>query len=244
MIGTSFAWPLASRVRLSILAALGFGLGFLRWLPWTRGAVSRRGDALLPLAFAFLVACGVSWLFGIVRRTTHPDDRRPETFANELDKDDAWEDLLQFLGAFVVSYLPLLGFLGYALAHDGHAEIRVALAATAVAGTAYFPMALLLLGSSGDWRAGFNLPLGLRSMGRLGAGYAGVVALFLAGIAVAVGLELAWVRATSTPSGEGWIARTSTSLAELYLGAVAMRALGLLYLARGDRLGWVAKNET
>lgn len=245
----SFAWPLTGRVRPVLVAGLALGLGFLRWLPWsTPGLQARRGAGVVIFAFAFLVACGVSWLFGIVRRTTHPDDLRPESFAAEIDKDDAWEDLLQFLGAFAVAYLPLLGFLGYALAQDGRPfgerEFQVALATTAVAGSAYFPMALLLLGYTGQWQAAFNVPLGLRGMGRLGAGYAVVVALFLAAAGLACLLEVGWAGRTAALTTDGWIARTSTSLVELYLAAVAMRALGLLYVARGGRLGWVSREET
>ena len=64
-----------------------------------------------------------------------------------------------------------------------------AVGATVLAGTLYFPMALLLLGFTGDWRAGFNLPLGIRSMGRLGADYAVCVALFLGTAGLAGVLE-------------------------------------------------------
>ncbi len=244
----AFAWPLQGHVRPLLVLWLSFGLGFLRWLPWNvPGRHGRRGAAIVVAVFAFLVACAVTWLFGIVRRTTHPDDLRPESFSSEIDKDEAVENLLQFLGAFAVAYLPLLGFLGYALARDGRpfgeSEVRLALATAAVAGSAYFPMALLLLGYTGRWQAAFNFPLGLRSMGRLGVGYAAVVALFLAAGCVSCLLELGWAGRTTALSAEGWLARTSTSLAELYLGAVAMRALGLLYVARGDRLDWVSREE-
>ena len=249
MIGSSFAWPLQGRVRPLLVFGLALGLGFLRWLPWNApGRHGRRGAGVVIFAFAFLVACAVSWLFGIVRRTTHPDDRRPETLANEIDKDDAWEDLLQFLGAFAVAYLPLLGLLGYALARDGRPfrdlEFGVALAATALVGSVYFPMALLLLGFSGKWQAAFNFPLGLRSMRRLGGGYAATVALFLAAAGLSCLLEVGWAARTAPLTSEGWLARTTTSLAEVYLSAVAMRALGRLYVARGDRLGWVTREET
>jgi hypothetical protein len=240
----AFAWPFGRPLRGALLAGFAFVLGSARWLPWTRVRPGR-GTVLLLVLLAFLAACAVSYLFGIVRRTTHADDR-PETLRNEVDPEDAWDDLRQFLGAFAVAYLPLLGFLAYALTHDGRPfrdrEFCVAVGTTAVAGTSYFPMALLLLGFTGDWRAGFNLPLGLRGMRRLGAGYAGTVALFLAAAGLAALLEVAWVGRAPAFSRDGWIARVGATLVEAYLAMAAMRALGLLYVARGDRLGWVSRD--
>ena len=234
----AFAWPFQSSLRIGVLAGFAAGMAAIRSLPW----FTRRNP--LPFLFALLAAAAVSYLFGIVRRTTHAD-ARPETLANELDLDDAWEDLAQFLGAFLVAYLPLLGFLGYALAHHGRpfgdADFRVALATTAVAGTAYFPMALLLLGFSGEWTAAFNLPLGLRGMARLGVDYAYVVLIFLVAAGLPALMELGWAVETPILSGAGWVARASTSFVEGYLAMAAMRALGLLYVARGDRLDWVTK---
>lgn len=236
----AFAWPLRHPVRLGVILGVGFALGALRAFPWP--------GLYTQAAFAFLGGCAVSWLFGVVRRATHPEDLRPETFERELDASDAWSKLLQFLAAAAAAYLPLAGFAAYALVRDerlwADPDFRVALGAVAVSGTLYFPMALLLLGYAGHWSAPFNLALGVRSMARLGADYALCAALFLVGAAAAAALELGWVRLSPPFSGEGWLARTSTSVAELYLTAVAMRALGLLYVAKGERLGWVARERT
>ena len=239
----ALAWPLGRAVRLYILAGLGLALGSTRWIPW-----SSRPGSYAAFAFAFFAGCAVSWLFSVVRRATHPEDRRPETVDREIDLADAGTNLLQFLGAAAAAYLPLAGFVAYALSRDvrlfGQPDFRGALAALAASGTIYFPMALLLLGYTGHWAAPFNLPLGLRSMGRLGAGYVLCVALFLAAAAAAAVLELGVVRQLPALTAAGWVARTATSLAELYAAAIAMRALGLLYMARGDRLGWIARERT
>lgn len=239
----AFGWPLALSVRLSILGGLALAMGTLRAIPW-----SGRPGSYAGIAFAFAAACAVSWLFSVVRRTTHPEDRRPETVDREIDREDAWTNLLQFLAAAAAAYLPLAGFVAWALLNDGRPfddpDFRVVLAALAASGTVYFPMSLLLLGYTGHWAAPFNLPLGLRSMVRLGAPYALCVAGFLAAAAAASALELGVVRHLPVLTLPGWVARTATSLAELYLAAVAMRALGLLYLARGARLGWLARERT
>jgi hypothetical protein len=238
----AFAWPLRHPTRLYLLSGFGLLLGTLRVFPWV--APGRYAAA----GFVFFCGAAVSWLFAIVRRTTHPEDRRPETVERELDLGDAWSDLLQALAAAAAAYLPLAGFVAYALLHDGRpfqdSDFRVALGALGVAGTIYLPMALLLLGFSGRGAAAFNLPLGLRSMGRLGADYGLCVAYFLAAAALSAALELAWVRFTPLLGVQGWAARTSTSLIELYLAAVGMRALGLLYVAKGESLGWVSRPPT
>ena len=243
----AFAWPLRHPVRAYIVLGLGSLLGSLRFFPWL--ATGRKDPGLYAaFGYAFFAGAAVSWLFAVVRRTTHPDDRRPETVDRELDLEDAWSDLLQFLGAAAAAYLPLGGFVVYAALDEGRpfhdGDFRVALGALGVAGTIYFPMALLLLGFTGQALAAFNVPLGVRSMGRLGADYGLCVALFLAAAGAAAGLELGWVRFTPVLTWEGWLARTSSSVAELYLAAVAMRALGLLYVERGDDLGWVARPST
>lgn len=234
----ALAWPLGRPLRLALLAGLALAIGSLRSIPATAA------DA----ALAFAAGCAVSWLFSVVRRATHPEDRRPETFDREIDRGEAWMNLLQFLGAAAAAYLPLAGFAAWALANEGRPfddpDFRLVLAALAGSGTVYFPMALLLLGYTGHWAAPFNLPLGLRSMRRLGGGYALCVLGFLAAAATAFVLELGVVRRLPPFTAAGWVARTATSLAELYLSAVAMRALGLLYLARGERLDWVAKPRT
>jgi hypothetical protein len=234
----AFAWPLGRPVRLYILAGLALAIGSLRSIPATAADV----------ALAFAAGCAVSWLFSVVRRATHPEDRRPETLDREIDRGEAGMNLLQFLGAAAAAYLPLAGFAAYGLWYEvplfDDPDFRVVLAALATSGTIYFPMALLLLGYTGHWAAPFNVPLGLRGMGRLGGGYALCVAGFLAAGAAAAALELGVVRRLPPLTLAGWVARTSTSWAELYLAAVAMRALGLLYLARGARLDWVARPRT
>jgi hypothetical protein len=238
----AFAWPLRHPARLCLLGGLGALMGLLRALPWS-------GPGLYAgLGYGAAAGVAVSWLFAVTRRATHPVDRHPPTPERELELGDVGSDFLQFLLATAAAYLPLAGFIVYAELYEGQpfedADFRVALAALGVAGTIYFPMAVLLLGFSGAGAAAFNLPLGLRSMGRLGADYGLCVACFLAAAGIAAALELGWVRHTPPLSRVGWLARSWTSIVELYLAAVGMRALGLLYLHGGERLGWVSKPRT
>ena len=243
----AFAWPFRHRSRLAVWLSISLVVALARWLPWTgrRG----RGTGAAAILLGLAVAAGVAYLFAVLRRSTHaPEESLPETFKNEVDTDHALENLVEFLGACFVAYLPFLAFAGYAALFRRHyfryEEFRAALFVLGAAGTLYLPMALLLLGFSGDWKAGFNLALGVRSAVRLGTDYALSASLF--GLALIVGalVETLWVARTVPHGAEAFAARATASLAQFGLMIVAARGLGLLYLARERDLGWMAKRET
>lgn len=244
----AFAWPFRRPVRVAVWLSLSLAIAALRWMPWLPNPL-RRGAGAVPLALAFAVAAAASYLFAVLRRSTHaPTESLPETFRNEVDFDHALQGLVEFLGALLVAYLPLGAFAAYAtLQHPALLQdpaFRGVLFAFAAAGTLYLPMVLLLLGFSGDWRSGFNLALGVRSAVRLGSDYALCAAVFALPVATAWTLETFWVAGTVPGSGGAFAARSTASLAEFGLAIVAVRALGLLYSAREGDLGWEARRET
>lgn len=239
----ALAWPFLHRVRVAILVLLPLGTAFLATFQPTR---RRRGSVDWVLALAFALACSVSYLFAVLRRTTDPRGPSPETFGREVDPDEALPDLLGFLGAMLIAYLPLAGLLVHAFFFTPDplepAAARIATGAAAVAGTLYFPMTLLMMGVAGDWRAGFNLPLGIRTIGRLGRDYLLCAGAFLATAATVFLVETLLVPSTPARSWPRFLARASGGVAEFYLAIVSMRVLGLLYLARHDRLGWAGRS--
>ena len=241
LCAAAYAWPFLRRVRVAILLLLPLGIAVLgAFPPRTVG----RGTGGWAFGLAFLLACSVSYLFAVLRRTTDPHPPTPETFGREVDPEDALPDFLGFLGALLVAYLPLGGLLVHAFFFAerpfGSWTAAAGVGTAGVAGTLYFPMTLLMMGVAGDWRAGFNLPLGLRTIGRLGGDYLLCAGAFLAAAGTIVVMELLAVPATEPRSWDRFLARTGAGVAEFYLAIVAMRVLGLLYVARHERLGWAA----
>lgn len=238
----TFSWPFRHRVRVAILALVPLGAAFLATFP-ARGWRGRAGELA---GRVLLVACAVSYLFAVLRRTTDPHAPSPETLAREVDLEDVPFDLLGFLGAMAVAYLPLAGLLVHAFVFtDRPLESTAAKAAAGIAGAAgtlYFPMALLMMGVGGDWRAGFNLPLGIRTIGRLGGDYLYCAGAFLATAAMIVLMEVVLVPSTAPRTWDRFLARAGAGAAEFYLAVVSMRILGLLYVARHGRLGWAARD--
>lgn len=238
----AFAWPFLRPVRAAILVLLPLGTALLAAFP---PRTLRRGTAGWVVALGFLLACTVSYLFAVLRRTTDPHDPGPETFRREVDPEEALPDLLGFLGAMLIAYLPLAGLLVHAFFFTPRpleaGEARIAAGLAGLAGTLYFPMTVMMMGVGGDWRAGFNLPLGIRSIGRLGGDYLLCAAVFVATAATILVMEALAIPATAPRSAGRFLARAGAGAAEFYLAVASMRSLGLLYMARHDRLGWAAR---
>jgi len=234
------AYPFRRPLRAALLGGLAAGIALARYLPW-----SGRRNAL-PVVFLFLVAYAVSYLFHVVIETSTEEEYR-ENPLRGVDFKEALLNLAQFAGAFAVSFLPVFGLLVWALMKDGvpfeDGAFLVFLGLAALAGTTYFPMAVLLLGFTGTWVAAFNLPLGVRGIGRIGSDYWICFAFFAVLVAVSTFLEISWVGPRERLSGAGLAAFLGTTFAEVYLAVVAMRAAGRLYSLYRERLGWQAGPE-
>lgn len=199
----------------------------------------RKDGSVYVLGLAALLIA--SYLYRIVEDTVGGDDRPPGLKPDEWD--GALSALLHYLGGAVVAFLPVLILFVYAISEQkGHLErpdFLKLIGTLLTLGTLYFPMALLLNGFSQRFATAFNFGVGFRGIRTMGFDYAVCCAFFLLTHGTWIALELFWVEAT--PRGINWertIAASVTSLSGLYLSAMQMRALGLVYRRHAPALGW------
>jgi hypothetical protein len=201
-----------------------------------------------PRIYLFLLAALVtaSYLYRILESVVS-GEQEPPGIAPE-DWDAAWQELAHYLGGLFVAYLPVWFLLVNAIfQREGYLareEIRLALGGALVAGTAYFPMALLLNGFTQRIGTAFNFGVGFRSIGKMGLDYGFCAFYFLIGNAGWVLLQIFWVAGTP----RGWnsariTAAFMTTLFGLYVGVLQMRALGKAYRKHHDALGWTLGEE-
>ena len=222
-------------------AGWGFLFGCTTFLALAHGLrTGLRRDASLYL-LTFSIPLIVSYLYRIVEETVGENERPPDLVPEEWQ--DCLSELMHYVGAIVVAFLPILILLFYALSEEGRplkqARFQAILAGLLFFGTLYFPMALLLNGFSRRFSTAFNFSVGVRGIGIMGWRYAACCLPFLASHAAWILLEIFYVG--STPRGLNAARLTSgavTSFIGLYLSAVQMRTLGLLYRKYQTRLGW------
>ena len=233
-------FPLRRLGAVAFLAAGTAVVTFCECLGPLRGRDAR--VYLLPIA-ATLIA---RYLYRVLEETVTGSDA-PPGIAPE-DWDDAWEDLVHYLGGLLVAFLPVWILLVYALfeqkGHLHRKEFQTALGVCLLLGTAYLPMALLLNGFTQRFATAFNFGVGFRGIRIMGADYALCSVLFLAGYASWLLLQYCWV-STTPPGFNGARASAAavTTVVGLYLGVLQMRALGKAYRRHHDALGWSLGSE-
>ena len=181
-----------------------------------------------------------------MEETVGGSDRTPKLWP--VDWDDAWQDLLHFLGGVVVAFLPVLILLFYAMSeekgHLGRPRFQALLGGLLVVGTLYFPMALLLNGFTQRFGTAFNLGVGFRAIRTMGLDYALCCVYFLLAHGAWILLELFYVGATERGLNAPRVTASAlTSLLGLTLSMLQMRALGLIYRRHQERLGWSLGEE-
>ncbi len=152
-------------------------------------------------------------------------------------------NFFRFFGATLVSFAPAVALLVYAVVQEREpfesAGFLVLLGFLGLVGALYYPMALLLIGFSQSLLAAFNYAFGVRGILRMPGDYLICCLFFVGTFAAYVLLEVFWVAAAAGGELAGLlVAQGVTTFVVLYLYAVQMRALGLLYLTNKERLGW------
>ena len=143
---------------------------------------------------------------------------------------------LRFVAAFATAFLPAL-LARWGLGTEGWKGGLCA--ALALAGMAYYPMAMLLVGFSGSWLGGFRLGEAVRAIRILGVDY--VLCCVFVGVSfglstgVELGVAAVWRHVGPWP---GLAASIAAIFLELAVYASHMRAIGLVYRAHRKELGW------
>jgi hypothetical protein len=145
---------------------------------------------------------------------------------------------LHVLFPLAVSFLPMIGYWAYVVISVEWEGVRTitterlaVTAALAAAGLVYLPIATLIFSFWGEW-ALFNVVGTIRSVARMPGDYFRVVLLLIGllmlnSVAGWIAARLPWI-----------VSLVFGAFAGLYLLAVAMRAIGLLYHRNRARLGW------
>lgn len=217
------AGPFVLVVSMIVLAALrflGVGMGF----------------------FASMLFCG--YLFAFMQNIIHSTASEDE----ELPGWPAWDDIggcaLRLAGAMLFSFGPAVGLFCYAI-YTAESTAGIAMIPALIFGCFYFPMALLAVAmKDSPWAA--NPLVVLPAIVKVPLEYIVTIILMAAVIAVSHGGEEAF--AAMFPKGmlthsipilfEMFGARLAWNFVALYLLAVNMRILGLLYVTRKRRFGW------
>jgi pSer/pThr/pTyr-binding forkhead associated (FHA) protein len=194
--------------------------------------------------FVFLTALFYGYLFAFMQNIIHSTASEDE----ELPSWPAWDDLgggaLRLAGALVFSFGPAIGLGMYALWNE-EPTAGVAMIPAMIFGCVYFPMALLAVAMKDSPLAGNPLVV-LPAIVKVPLEYIVTVILLAVVICIERGGELAL--AAIFPKGmlthridtlfEMFGARLLWNVAALYLLAVNMRILGLLYVTKKRKLGW------
>jgi hypothetical protein len=150
-------------------------------------------------------------------------------------------NFFRFFGALVVAFAPAAIYSAVLFCNDsppgGPAGAGAAL--LALAGMLYYPMALLLIGFSERWSEALHLVFAVRSIRRIGWDYLLCCIFFFVTFGVSTAVEAG---IAVLPGGAGFevrfLARFAAVFVEVLLYAIQMRAVGLVYLANKDKLGW------
>jgi FHA domain/B-box zinc finger len=217
------AGPFVLVVCMVVLALLGFVQGFWAW---------------------FMAVAFYGYLFAFMQNIIHSTASEDE----ELPSWPAWDDLggcaLRLAGALLFSFGPAIGLEFYTIWYEEPAA-GIALIPAMIFGCLYFPMALLAVAMKDSALAG-NPLIVLPSIVKAPLEYVVTVVLMAAVIVIDRGGELALTAVF--PKGmlthsiatlfEMFGARMLWNFVALYLLAVNMRILGLLYVAKKRKLGW------
>jgi hypothetical protein len=226
-LATAFVYPFSSGGSILFLAVMASLWGLARtWGGW--------------FGLLFIGGYIATWLWDILSTTAMAQHKAPPAPA-PTDLLELAGSFLRFVGALLVSFAPAAIAAATLYAYDvpQDSPLNAITAALAVAGLLYYPMALLLIGFSERWVGSLHAVFAVRSMFVLGRDYLSCCVFVLVTFGVSSGLEVAVaVLPPGLPFAAIAGAHAAAVFVELALYAVQMRAVGLLYLANKDRLGW------
>jgi len=192
------------------------------------------------IAFILLTIFGTGYLTAYLRRvissTAQGDDEMPEWPEIQDYASDVFVPFMQFIGAVVFCFAPMIGLTIYALVRSSEGDsswLGWATTASMICGCVYFPMAFTAVAIS-DSVFGVNPLVVIPSIMKVIGQY------LLTVVVLAVILLVRWLfhRLLGTILPVPLLPTVITSLIGLYLLVVEMRILGLLYRTNKEKLGW------
>ena len=195
--------------------------------------------------FAFIVCYG--YMFAFMQNIIHSTASEDEELPSWPSMDDLGGGFTKFAACVVMSFGVPLGLFIYGLFQEEEATTSMSLMVPLMAlGCFYFPMALLAVAMK-DTPIAANPLIVLPAILKAPLEY--LVAVILMGMVVAMRyggkyvLDLIFGPHSLTTHSMGELfaifgARSLWQFVAVYLLAVNMRILGLLYVAKKDRLGW------
>lgn len=192
----------------------------------------------------FALALFYGYLFAFMQNIIHSTASEDEELPGWPDWDDVGGCALRLAGAVVFSFGPALGLFFYTIFSE-ESTAGVAMIPAMIFGCLYFPMALLAVAMK-DSPLAANPLVVLPAIVKVPVEYIVTVLLLAAFIAIRQGGEMAlaviFPRGMTTHSMvtlfEMFGARLLWNFVALYLLAINMRILGLLYVAKKRKLGW------
>jgi len=217
------AGPLVLVVCMIVMAALSFMSGWFGY---------------------FALALFYGYLFAFMQNIIHSTASEDEELPGWPDWDDVGGCALRLAGAVLFSFGPALGLFFYAIFKE-EPTAGVAMIPAMIFGCLYFPMALLAVAMK-DSPLAANPLVVLPAIVKVPVEYIVTVLLLAAFIAIRQVGELAlaavFPRGMTTHSMATLFAmfgaRLLWNFVALYLLAMNMRILGLLYVAKKRKLGW------
>ncbi|HEX7901764.1 MAG TPA: hypothetical protein VF950_28655 [Planctomycetota bacterium] len=230
-LASAFVYPFSTVGSVLFLVLMAPLWGFFR----------SSGSALFGCLGHILIGGYVAaWLWDILSTTAMGKHQAPAAPM----PTDLWEtagSFFRFFGALLVAFAPAAIAATALFAYDIPKEspLNVVTAALAVAGIFYYPMALLLIGFSERWIGSLHFIFAVRSILLIKRDYLLCCVFFLVTFGVSTGLETAVAALPrDLPVAAVIGAHAANAFVELALYAIQMRAVGLVYLANKDRLGW------
>jgi len=222
-----------------------------------------RGSGLLVLIISTLLFSGleymgsgfsllmgiaaIGYLFAYMQNIIHATANQEEEMPELPGFDDLFGACFRLLGAVVMSFGPAIGLAVYAFLQEG-SPVVIAMIPAIIFGCLYFPMALLAVAMK-DSVAAANPLVVVPTILKVPMEYLVTVLVMGAVFGLRMlGGTIVTVMASGTYSTRSMNVllitlglRAFWSFVTVYLLAVNMRILGLLYLTKKDRFGWFSR---
>lgn len=230
--------PLGSALRYPFSSA--GSIAFLVVMAPMWGVARTFGLLLAGIPILMIGGYIAAWLWDILTSTAEGRPKPPPA-PMPTDLFDMGASFLRFVLALLVSFAPAGLAAGAIVWLDvpDPSPWRLIPLALSLGGLVYYPMALLLVGFAERWTAALHLIFAVKSIRTLGRDYLLTCVFFLLTFGVSTALEIGlfalarWVNV--------WVYLAAAAVGvfiELALYATQLRAVGLLYLANKERLGW------
>ncbi|MHC4608353.1 MAG: hypothetical protein ACYTAF_15690, partial [Planctomycetota bacterium] len=229
----AFKYPLSSGSGIAFLIFMTIVITVLFSVP----APGILGFMMIP-GIIMMLGYAAAYMWKIMRESGIGRDKAPHV-PDLTCFTDVIVDFFRFVTANIISYLPFLIWLGYGLVQNpGFAMtpvFQVVFWVLLAAGTAYYPMALMLIGFFHSAWAPINYAFGARIISRIPKHYT-VTVLYFVGTTMGLG-ALEWQVTVHVKNfGMFVLSLFFIMFCQIYLYMIQMRVLGVLFRCNQKKL--------